>query len=160
MNPDGRPHPQHTAEKVLARLERDEQIIELTRRGKAVRVIAREVGCDLNTVLRTRKRSIAEAQDYMFADVRMYVAESLERLSALLDAIWDAAMAGNIKALTEARLIISAMGDFTGAKAPVRHDFGESDVDRALREMDAVLNRRVAEAAREAADVEGEARRG
>lgn len=160
MNPDGRPHPQHTADKVLARLERDERIIEMTRRGKAVREIAREVGCSPGLVIDVRKQAIADARDYMFADVRMYTAESLDRLGALLDAIWDAAIAGNVKALTEARLIISAMGDFTGAKAPVRHEFGESDVDRALREMDAVLNRRVAEAAGKAADVEGEARRG
>lgn len=150
----------HTADKVLARLERDERIIELTRRGKSIRVIAREVGCDVNTVLNTRKQAIAAARDEMFADVRMYTAESLERLAALLDAIWDKAMTGDHQHVAEARRLISEMGNFTGAKAPVRHEFGESDVDRALREMDAVLNRRVAEAAGQIAGVEGEARRG
>lgn len=160
MNPDGRPNPQQTMDKILVRLERDERIIELTRRGQTIRAIAREVGCDTGTVLHTRKKAIAEARDAMFADVRMYTAESMERLSALLDAIWDRAMTGDHQHVAEARRIIAEMAAFTGAKAPIRVEIQESAVDAALRELAAELDRRAGGAAGETVALEGTQGRG
>lgn len=156
MNPDGRPHPQHTADKVLARLERDEQIIELTRRGKAVREIAREVGCGVSVVSEVRKAAIAEARDYRFADSLMYAAQSMDRLGALLNAIWDRAMTGDHQHVAEARRIVADMDAITGARAPIKVELTpESAIDADIRRLVEELDRRAAGPVGQPAPVEG-----
>jgi hypothetical protein len=146
MGESRRPHPQQTAEKLLARAERDRRIVELKRRGRTYAEIAFEVGCDKNTARVAFMAAVREAAADRFTETALYVAEHMEQLGALLDAVWDRAMRGDDKATAEARRIIMAMADLDGSKAPVKHEFGESDLDRSIRELGEVLNRRAAAA--------------
>ena len=158
MGESRHPHPQQTAEKVLARTQRDHEIIKLKRSGKSTREVSEAIGCGINTVTEVHKRAIAEVRDGLFTDSALFVAESLDRLGTLLAAIWDGAVSGNVKCVTEARLLIAEMATYTGAKAPIRYEWGESDVDRAIRELGEVLNARADQAAGQAshpADVAG-----
>lgn len=150
MGDSRRPHPTQTANKVLDRAERDREIVAMRRRGMTHAEIVEATGVSRDTIRRAVLTAVREAQGDLFAETALYVAESLDRLSALLNAVWDRAMDGDDKAVAEARRIISDMSDYTGAKAPIRHEWGESDVDRALRELDEVLNARAAEAAGQA----------
>jgi hypothetical protein len=146
------PHPMLTAKKILEREERNAEIIHLKRLGHSHREIAKMVGCHPDTITDVHREAIAEVRDQMFTDTALYVAESLDRLGALLAAMMPRALAGDVKCATECRLIVSAMADFTGAKAPVRHEWQESDVDRAIRELGEVLERRAGADAGQAAD--------
>jgi hypothetical protein len=151
------PHPMQTASKVLEREERNRQIVALKRAGLSTREVAERVACGINTVTDVHKSAIAEVRAEMFTDTALYVAESLDRLGALLAALMPRALAGDVKCATECRLIVSAMADFTGAKAPVKHEWQESDIDRAIRELGQVLDNRAREDARETADAQGAA---
>jgi hypothetical protein len=150
MGESRRPHPTRTAQKVIEYAERDREIVRLKRRGLTYDEIAATGICTKDAARIVVNKRAREARDEMFTETALYVAESLDRLSALLDAIWDRAMDGDEKAVAEARRIVSDMGDYTGAKAPIRHEWGESDVDRALRELESELDRRAREAAGQA----------
>jgi transcriptional regulator with XRE-family HTH domain len=136
------PHPQQTAVKQLERAEKDRLIVELKRRGLSYPEIARQTGVPISTARDSVVRATREAQSLLFPEVALYVAEALDRLGGLLNAIWDRAMEGDDKAIGEARRIISDMGDYTGAKSPIRLEVGESDVDRQIRELTELLDER------------------
>jgi AcrR family transcriptional regulator len=152
MGQSRRPHPQQTATKVLGRSERDRLIIGMKRRGVPTREIAEAADCNPSTVTDVVKRAVTEAAAERFTEAELLVTERLEQYGALLDAVWDGAMAGNLKAVAAATRILGQISDLTGEKAPIRHEFGESDVDRAIRELGEVLNRRVAAAAGQVPD--------
>lgn len=97
------------------------------------------------------KALMKEHQSLAYTEIAMYRQESLDRLEMLLKAAMPGALKGDEKMMREARLIISQIDDLTGAKAPVQVQIGESDVDRALRELSIELDRRSAEVASEAA---------
>jgi hypothetical protein len=90
--------------------------------------------------------AVHRAMQDAIADLRhetvYYRAESLDRLQALLKALWQRAMDGDIKAVTECRLIIDSISRLTGANAPTRIQIGESDVDATIRELDDEISRR------------------
>lgn len=114
--------------------------IELKRRGKTLDEIAQAVGyANRSSVHHAIRIGMEQSRKEMFTEAEHYRAESLGRLEALLDACWDKAMAGSKDHLGEARRIISDISDLTGAKAPVRFEIGEGDVDRLLAALDARL---------------------
>lgn len=97
------------------------------------------------------KSLLKEHQSLSYDEIATYRQESLDRLTALLKVAMARALEGDEKMMREARLIISQIDDLTGAKAPVKVEIGETDVDRAIRELEAELDRRAAEAASQAA---------
>lgn len=91
------------------------------------------------------KGLLKEHQSLAYEEIALYRQESLDRYTELLKAAMPRALKGDEKMMREARLIINAMDELTGSKAPVRVEIGETDVDRALRELSAELDRRAAE---------------
>lgn len=146
----GRPHPYQTAVKQLERAEKDRRIVELKRRGLSYTEIAEQTGVPISTARDSVVRATREAQSLLFPEVALYVAEALDRLGSLLSAVWDRAMMGDDKAIGEARRIISDMGDYTGAKSPIKLEVGEADVDRQIRELTELLDERSRTATRQA----------
>jgi hypothetical protein len=136
------PHPQQTAVKQLERAEKDRQIVMLKRRGLSYTEIAEQTGVPISTARDSVVRATREAQSLLFPEVALYVAEKLDQLGALLNAVWDDAMAGDIKAVESARHLLSDMSDYTGAKSPIKLEVGESDVDRQIRELTELLDER------------------
>lgn len=161
MGESHRPNPTQTAIRQIERAERDRQIIELARRGKTTADIARLIGCNPSRVTDARRRALAEVVAEKYADVEYYRAEALERLSVLLDAIWDRAATGDHQHVAEARRIIADMADYTGAKVPLKLDIlgAPSEVDLAIQRLDDEIDRRARSAAGETAPAAGVAGR-
>lgn len=132
---------------------------ELRRQGWQWQDIADEVGYSTRGAAWTAVRELLkEHQSLAYEEIALYRQESLDRLTDLLKAAMPGALKGDEKMLREARLIISQIGDLTGEKAPVKVEIGESDVDRAIRELDEELERRaLARAAGEAGPVQAAA---
>jgi AraC-like DNA-binding protein len=119
--------------------------IELKRAGWSLDDIAAEVGyANRSGVTRAIKAAMERSRSEMFVSAELYRAESLERLEALLKACWQPAMNGSKDHIAEARRIVSDIGDLTGAKAPIRIEVGESDIDRLLAGLESELGRRAA----------------
>ena len=119
--------------------------IRMNREGYAWDEIATELGyasrgAAFTDVERAYKQYLAE----MFTEADLYRVESLEQLRELIKALWprreDEKVAAEIRRITERR------DKLTGAERPIRIEIGESDVDRALRELDAQIDRRAREA--------------
>jgi thioredoxin-like negative regulator of GroEL len=154
MGESRRPHPMQTATKVLERSERDRDIIAGKRRGLTHVEVAEQVGSSVETVRRVLNAAVKDAAANRLTEADLLVTERLEQYGALLNAVWDDAMVGNIKAVNAAIRILDQVSDLTGEKAPVRHEFGESDVDRLLREAIEEHRRRAERADRQAPGVQ------
>jgi hypothetical protein len=129
---------------------------ELRRMGKKWEDVAAESGYhDRAGAFNAVKLLLKEHQSLAYDEIALYRQESIDRLTMLLEAALPRALKGDEKMMREARLIISQIDDLTGAKAPVKVEIGESDVDRAIRELEAELNERSAAIAREAAQASG-----
>lgn len=113
------------------------------------------------------KSAMIAARDELYGEADLYRIESIDRLTELLKAAWPYAVgehvgpdgekvktAPNEKFIAEARRLISQIDDLTGAKAPVKYDFGEGDVDRLLRDAEAEIGRRAIAAEVEASHAE------
>lgn len=141
----------HPPEQKIETYDRKRRAAELRRHGWKWHEIAAEVGyADAATTYNAVQRLLKEHQSLAYDEIAIYRQESLDRLTDLLKVAMKGALAGDEKMMREARLIISQIGDLTGEKAPIKHEIGESDVDRAIRELDAEIERRAAGIAREA----------
>jgi len=152
MGESHRPRPGQTAIDRLKRAERDREIIQLRRRGTTYQSISELTGVSVQTAAAVVSDAARQAADLMFTDASLYVAEKLDQLGMLLNAVWDKAMGGDVKAVDAARHILSDMSDYTGARAPIQYSLGETDVDRAIRQLEEDLNTRARQAAEQAAD--------
>lgn len=99
------------------------------------------------------KRVLQEHQSLAFQEVALLRQESLDRYQDLLKAVWPAAMLGDDKAVTQARLLIQRIDVLTNTEAPVALQMGGSDVDRLLRDALDEFNRRASGFDREAGTV-------
>jgi hypothetical protein len=125
--------------------EKRRHAAKLRREGWSWDEIAEEVGYSSRGAAHSAvKILLQESCDLAYAEANLYRAESLERLTKLLKAVWPRAMAGDDKSVSQARLLISQMDDLTGVKAPLQVEFGEGDVNQLLREAEAELGRRTA----------------
>lgn len=141
----GRPHPRR---KVGVRMEYDERntgIIAAVRRGRTYADIAAEYNLSVRQTQRIADEALTDIQRGLFTEIEKYRAQALDRYGALLDAVWDRAMLGDEKSVESARRLVDSIGRITGVLSEVTVRIGESDVDRALRELDQLLNRRAAE---------------
>lgn len=128
---------------------------ELRRLGWTWADIAAEIGyAHQSGAFMAVKSLLKEHQSLAYDEIALYRQESLDRLTALLKVAMKGALNGDEKMMREARLLISQIGDLTGEKAPVKFEIGESDVDRAIRELEQELNRRAAGTAGEAGPVQ------
>lgn len=117
------------------------EAIELKRSGMSLdEIVATGLYASRGAVSNAIKAGMKMAREEMFAEAELYRAEQLGRLEALLHSCWDRALAGSYQHIAEARRIISDIGDLTGAKAPVRFEIGEGDVDRLLARLDALVS--------------------
>jgi hypothetical protein len=81
------------------------------------------------------KRAYQEAAGELHETVELARTESILRYERLLLAVWPTAMGGNVRAVDACAKLIDKIDDLTGTKAPVRLEFGESDIDRRIREL-------------------------
>lgn len=132
----------HRPENKILGAERAQEMVEARRAGKPYHEIAADHGISKSQAFRVVVGAMREARDLMLGEAELYRVEAIDRLTALLGACWDRAMAGSDKHLGEARRIINDLADYTGAKLPVVVEIGESDVDRALRQLDRLLDER------------------
>jgi hypothetical protein len=128
---------------------RRREAVKLAREGESWDDIADTLkyasrGAAFTDVERAMKAGLAE----MFVETELYRYESLERLRELLKALWP--RRADEKVAGEIRRIISDMNDLTGAKAPMKFEIGEGDLDRLLRDSEAEIGRRTAAAQVEA----------
>lgn len=114
--------------------------LDMVRAGKSYdEIVATGLYASRGAVSVAVRAGLEMSRKEMFTSAELYRAQSLDRLNALLGACWDRAIAGSKDHIAEARRIISDIGDLTGAKAPVRYEIGEGDVDRLLAALDARL---------------------
>jgi hypothetical protein len=104
------------------------------------------------------KRLNEQERDLAYEEVTLWRTEQLARYMDVLRVNWPFMKAGSEKHAAIVLRTLTRIDKLTGAEAPIKYDLGEGDVDRALRELDAEINRRAAEAARQAADGEGSPR--
>lgn len=124
--------------------------IELKRTGMSYDEIARVVVDQHgNRVWNSRNgpwRAVKKNLEVIAGELRdetiNYRAESVGRLEELLKACWSFAMSGSYQHIAEARKLIVEISKLTGALTVVQVQIGESDVDAALRELDAEIDRR------------------
>jgi hypothetical protein len=146
----------------LNKVERDRVIIDLRRKGLTIDEIVAELSAQHSIVVsRTTihdicSRHLKRANEELEASRDSFRAEIMERYQALLAASWQWALGGSARHIAEARHIIGDMADLMGVKAPIRHEFGESDVDRLLREALDEVERRAALAGQQATDVQAD----
>lgn len=120
--------------------QKQRRAIEIVREGgKLDDVVAAGIYASRGAASNAIKSGMQRSRREMFAEAELYRAQQLDRLESLLSYIWPRAKMGDDKAVAEARRIISDIGDLTGAKAPVRFEIGEGDVDRLLASIDAQL---------------------
>lgn len=130
--------------------EKKRKAAELRRLGNTWDEVAEGAGYASKSGAHSAVTSLLrEHQSLAYAEIALYRQESLDRLTDLLKVAMGKALEGDEKMMTQARLIIHQIDGLTGAEAPIRVEIGESDVDRALRELSAELDRRTAEAARQ-----------
>lgn len=150
----GKQTPQHVTnppEKRVETYERKRRAAEMRRKGYPWAEIASELGyADPTGAFHAVQALLKEHQSLAYDEIALYRQESLDRLTDLLKVAMEKALKGDEKMMREARLIISQMDDLTGTKAPVAVQIGESDVDRLLRDALEELERRAAEADRQA----------
>jgi hypothetical protein len=126
-------------------IEKRLKALEVRRTGASYDEVARQSGYNSRGAAYVAvQAALEQSRQEMFKSAELYRAESLERLNALLKACWDRAMEGSERHIDQARKIISDIGDLTGAKAPVRVQVEEGDIDRLLARLDDELNRRAA----------------
>lgn len=134
----GKQTPQHVTnppEKRVEAYERRRRAAEMRRKGHTWAEIASEIGyADPSGAFRAVQALLKEHQSLAYDEIALYRQESLDRLTDLLKVAMAGALVGDEKMMREARLIISQMDDLTGSKAPIKHEIGESDVDRLLRD--------------------------
>jgi hypothetical protein len=127
------------------RAQRHRRAMELKRAGWSYDEIAAEVGyANRSGVHKAIKSALEASRREMFTEAETYRALLLDRLETLLKACWEPATKGSKDHIAEARRIISDIADLTGAKAPIRVEVGEGDIDRLLAGLDAVLQQRSA----------------
>jgi hypothetical protein len=123
--------------------QRDTEAVRMRRGGATYEEIAQALGYASRGEAHNRiKLRLVQARDEMYTETNLYRAEQLDRLMALLHAVWPMAMAGSDKHVSEARRIVSDISDLTGAKSPVKVEIGEGDVDSLLARLDAAIAER------------------
>jgi hypothetical protein len=142
------------ADKELVYRKRSEAA-KLKREGHGWEEIAQLVGyADRAGAFNAVKKLMLEQRDLAYGEADLYRAESLDRLESLLKVQMVKAMAGDDKATTQCRLIISQIGDLRGEKSAIKVEWGDSDVDRLLREAQEEFSQRVADLDRQAGRVQ------
>lgn len=135
----------------LENAQRVKQAVELRRGGSDWDDIADIVGWASRGAAFTQvQRAMKAARREMFAEVELYRMESLDRLRELIKALWP--RRADEKVAAEIRRCTERMDKLTGAEPErkLRVEWGETDVDRALRELDAEVDRRAVAAAGQA----------
>lgn len=139
----------------LAKLTQRTKAYELRLKGHTWDEVAEQSGYNSRSAaFQAVKALLKDFQALTYDEISLWREESMARHTMLLHEAMKYALEGDEKMMREARLLLGAIDDLTGARAPVRVEIGESDVDRAIRELEAELDRRSAAAAREAAEDE------
>lgn len=141
----------------LTTAEKTIEVIRRRRAGLTYEKIHAELGIDPATAHRWVKAALREATARRTAEVEVMRTEQIDRLEALLAAVWPEAEKGNVLSVAEARRLVMAIADLTGARSPIQVSWGLADVQRAIDAVDAALAGRAAGAAVQPAVIEGQA---
>ncbi len=139
-------------DKLAASIENAERVkkaIQLRHAGYSWDDIATECGWASRGAAYTQvKRANEHALSEMHEEVGLWRLQGLERYRELIKALWDRRF--DEKVAMAIMRIQERIDRLTGAEQPIRFDWGESDVDRALRDIDEEFRRRAARTAGEA----------
>lgn len=131
------------------------EAIRLTREGYSWQDIADMLGyASRGAAFTDVKRAMQLGLKEMFGETELWRYHLLEQHRELVKSLWP--NRGDEKVATVILRTLSAVADLTGAKAPVRYEIGESDVDRLLRDAIEEFNRRAGADDRQAAAAAGD----
>lgn len=127
LTPTGRPKakikPDTSPTLIMAR-EFEEQAFDLRKRGHTYREIGIRLGVTKQAAHKAVKRVLEHLATELAEDVPRVRAMELERLDALLEGRWDAAVAGDDSALDRVLRIMERRAKLTGIDAPEKHAVG------------------------------------
>lgn len=98
--------------------------LELRKRGYNFRQIAQALDITVSSAHKTVQVAIAEIPRDNAIDVRLL---ELERVDRMLDAIWDAATSGDVRAIDTALRLMERRAKYLGLDAPVKAELTGKD---------------------------------
>lgn len=85
------------------------------------------------------KEALKIARREMVEEADLYKALQVDRLNTLLSYAWPMAKNGSTAHIEQCRKLINDISDLVGAKAPVRYQLAEGDVDRLIAQLERSL---------------------
>jgi hypothetical protein len=111
-------------------------ILNRTLKGHSLRKIEKELGISRMTVSRYRDKALA-AIELPTADAARKL--EIERLEALIEAVWPAAVTGDKEAIASYMKISERMGKITGTDRPIEITQTVTEITAAERELQEML---------------------
>jgi hypothetical protein len=143
------------------KLSREEGTIEVLRRRRAgisYEKIHAELGVLPSTAHRWVQKALREATGRRTAEVEVSRTEQIGRLEELLAAVWPkATQEASVMHVAEARRLVLAIADLTGARSPIQVSWGLADVQRAIDAVDSAIAGRTVGTEIQPPTIEGEA---
>jgi hypothetical protein len=140
----------------LGAAQKRRMAVELRRAGYSWDDVADAVGYASRGAAYTEvDRALTEAKSLLHTSVEAYRVESIDRRMELIKGLWDRRQ--DEKVAAEIRRLSDSIDKLTGAERPTVIEFGEGDVDRALRGVDEEFRRRFGAAAPQTDSLAGDA---
>ncbi len=138
--------------------ERRRAAVQLRIAGHSWDAIARQLGYDSKASAYTDvRRALEKAVTKLAIPLEAHRQLELDRLDAMQNALWPAALDGETKAIDTALRLMDRRARLLGLDAPQRHELTLEALDAALIEVEQQLAVARSEAADAAADSAGEA---
>lgn len=119
-------------------------ILHLTMQGKSLRKIESETGIPRMTVSRYRQKALESIALPTVTEARVL---EIERLEALIEAVWDRALTGDEKAIASYVKLSDRMGKITGTDKPIQVESTVVEVTAQERELQQLLDQAERDAA-------------
>lgn len=119
-------------------------VIHLTMQGKSLRKIEEETGIPRMTVSRYRQKALESIALPTVTEARTL---EIERLEALIEAVWPAALTGDKDAIASYVKLSDRMGKITGTDKPIQVESTVTEITKEEAELQAMI----AQAERDAA---------
>ncbi len=116
-----------TGTTALAARDLEGDALALRRAGASFREIASQLGCSSTSAFRAVSRVLDRTMVELGESAAVLRAMELERLDALLAAVWPAAVAGDLPSVAMALRVAERRARLLGLDAPVRQELTGAD---------------------------------
>jgi hypothetical protein len=148
---------QHFPEVKLSREELTVEVIRRRRAGITYDAIRAELGVPQATAHTWVTNALREATGRRVAESEMLRTQHIDRLEALLAAVWPLAEEGSVQHIAEARRLVLAIMHVAGPHDPIQMSWGLADVQRAIDAVDRAIAERAHGSPAAARIIEGQA---